>query len=366
MVVPFSVVGTVVRAALVASLMALCAHASTAEAATKAPKPSSKTDVSKRFGPSGGLLQSRSGAALYVPAGVMKRSGRVSIKRLRGGRIDFHIAAPWKGTVAVTMPRVASSEVVSHQIGAMWLPEGKPGQRTVWVSQLSIFDTIKAKAQAAVCFLQLSKVKIAQCLAKKLPGKISKEIAGWLSEKLGQSCAAALIANGPAAVVAWVWEEACGAHAGEGEFHYPGPPQAPSTLPVTTNPGGPVQTPTVNPQPAAPLPTPSPAPAPIPAPSPAPAPTWNEQQGSLGANTFTNPYNASGMGAKIPAMAWVAVSCKVYAPQIVSANPDGYWYRIASPPWSDAYYAVANTFWNGDIPGQRPYTHNTDWAVPNC
>lgn len=72
------------------------------------------------------------------------------------------------------------------------------------------------------------------------------------------------------------------------------------------------------------------------------------------------------MGAKISAMSWVAVSCKVYAPQIASANPDGYWYRIASAPWSNAYYAVANTFWNGDIPGQRPYTHNTDFAVADC
>jgi uncharacterized membrane protein YgcG len=99
---------------------------------------------------------------------------------------------------------------------------------------------------------------------------------------------------------------------------------------------------------------------------PPPRSTWPEQQGSLGANTFLNPYNASGMGPKIPAWQWVDVSCKVYAPQIQSANPDGYWYRIASAPWSNSYYAVANTFWNGDVPGQKPYTHFTDWAVPNC
>ena len=118
--------------------------------------------------------------------------------------------------------------------------------------------------------------------------------------------------------------------------------------------------------PSAPGPAPAPAPAPGPAPAPAPSPTWSEQQGSLGANTFTNPYNASGIGVKIQPYQWVAVSCKVYAPQIASANPDGYWYRIASAPWSNNYYAVANTFWNGDIPGQKPYTHMTDWAVPNC
>jgi len=98
----------------------------------------------------------------------------------------------------------------------------------------------------------------------------------------------------------------------------------------------------------------------------APSPTWPEQQGSLGANTFINPYNASGMGIKIQPYQWVEVTCKVYAPQIASANPDGYWYRIASSPWSNAYYAVANTFWNGDVPGQKPYVHNTDFSVLDC
>lgn len=101
------------------------------------------------------------------------------------------------------------------------------------------------------------------------------------------------------------------------------------------------------------------------APSPLPR-VWHEQQGSRGANTFRNPNNASGMGTKIQPYQWVDVSCKVYAPQIQSANPDGYWYRVASPPWNNEFYAVANTFWNGDIPGHTPYTHNTDWIVPNC
>jgi hypothetical protein len=111
---------------------------------------------------------------------------------------------------------------------------------------------------------------------------------------------------------------------------------------------------------------PSPAP-PSPAP-PSPPPvqkTYAEQEGHYGANTFTDPYNASGMGTKIPAAAWVQVLCKVYAPAIPSANPDGYWYRIASSPWNNIYYAVANTFMNGD-PWGGPYTHNTDFNVPNC
>jgi hypothetical protein len=94
--------------------------------------------------------------------------------------------------------------------------------------------------------------------------------------------------------------------------------------------------------------------------------TKTEQSGSTGSPTFQNPTNASGPGTRIGAMAFVEVVCKVYAPQIASVNPDGYWYKIASAPWNSAFYAPANTFWNGDVPGVRPYTHNTDFSVPNC
>jgi hypothetical protein len=102
--------------------------------------------------------------------------------------------------------------------------------------------------------------------------------------------------------------------------------------------------------------------------TPPPAPsTTVEQSGTLGSPTFTNPVNASGQGPTIPTMSFVDVACKVKpATTIGSASPDGYWYRIHTAPWSDMYYAVANTFWNGDIPGHLPYTHNTDFNVPDC
>ena len=101
-------------------------------------------------------------------------------------------------------------------------------------------------------------------------------------------------------------------------------------------------------------------------PPPPPAPTWAEQETpNHPVNTFLNYHNASGVGQAIPAGTWVQVSCKVYDPTIGSVNPDGYWYRIASAPWSNIYYAPANTFMNGDTYG-GPYTHNTDFAVANC
>jgi hypothetical protein len=82
-------------------------------------------------------------------------------------------------------------------------------------------------------------------------------------------------------------------------------------------------------------------------------------------NTFTDYHNASGMGPPIAAGQWVQVSCKVHDPTIASVNPDGYWYRIASAPWGNSYYSPANTFMNGD-PYGGPYTHNTDFSVPDC
>jgi hypothetical protein len=60
----------------------------------------------------------------------------------------------------------------------------------------------------------------------------------------------------------------------------------------------------------------------------------------------------------------VQVACKVLAPTIPSTSPDGYWYRLAGGLWNGDY-AVANTFFNGDPIG-GPYTHNTDFNVPDC
>ena len=112
-------------------------------------------------------------------------------------------------------------------------------------------------------------------------------------------------------------------------------------------------------------PAPVTSPPPVTPPPVAPPRTYSEQQGHHGVNTFTNYHNASGPGPRIDPGAWVQVSCKVHDGTIASVNPDGYWYRIASAPWNNAYYSPANTFMNGD-PWNGPYTHNTDFAVPDC
>jgi lysophospholipase L1-like esterase len=84
-----------------------------------------------------------------------------------------------------------------------------------------------------------------------------------------------------------------------------------------------------------------------------------------GVRTFANYHNASVLGPLIGYRQVVQVSCKVKDGTIKSVNPDGYWYRIASPPWNNAYYAPANVFLNGDPPN-GPYSRNTDFSVPDC
>lgn len=87
--------------------------------------------------------------------------------------------------------------------------------------------------------------------------------------------------------------------------------------------------------------------------------TYAEQVESSGsAPTFKNYHNASIRGPELAAGQTVQVSCKVHDGTIASANPDGYWYRIASSPWLNAYYSPANNFVNGG--------RHTDPAVKNC
>ena len=295
----------------------------------------------KRIGRNGGLLRARGGAALYVPPGTLRRRATVSIKALRGGRIDFHIAARWTGNVAVTMPRVRRGSVVGHRIGNVWLPEGKPGQRTVWVSRLSRFDTIKAKAKAAACFLTLSRRKLIECLISKLGKHVSKDVARWIADKLGGSCAAVLATSiTPLGVALAAFNDpACVGKAGEGEFHFP---TGPSKTPSVGN-----QPPTVTP------------------PRPPTAATYPETTGGP-TNTWTNYTNAGGyQGPTIPAFTTVRIACKLPGFRVADGNT--WWYRIAQSPWNSAYYASADAFYNnGQTSGSLVGTPFVDPSVPSC
>jgi len=98
----------------------------------------------------------------------------------------------------------------------------------------------------------------------------------------------------------------------------------------------------------------------------APVVYHTEQEANLGANTFAEPRNASEEGEPIKPNTDVEVTCKLYAPQIESVNPQGYWYRVHSAPWDDKFYAAANTFWNGVAPSNAFEPIFTDYEVPTC
>jgi hypothetical protein len=93
---------------------------------------------------------------------------------------------------------------------------------------------------------------------------------------------------------------------------------------------------------------------------------WQEREElSTPVHTFRHHHSVSSAGPTIAAGQRVLVSCKVYDPSIPSVKPGGYWYRIASKPWNNHYYAPANTFLNGDPPN-GPFTHPVDRRVRNC
>ena len=95
----------------------------------------------------GAYVRIREGVGIFVPPGVMSRSGFVTIAGVRRGVYDVHIAVPWRGTVAVAMPLRHNSDTILHNVGGLWLTEGaRLGERTVWVTQLSWFTTIVSKA----------------------------------------------------------------------------------------------------------------------------------------------------------------------------------------------------------------------------
>jgi hypothetical protein len=94
--------------------------------------------------------------------------------------------------------------------------------------------------------------------------------------------------------------------------------------------------------------------------------TYTETGGNRkGSPTFSDPAHPSAAGPKVGFLQNVQVSCKVKAVPFPSVYPDGYWYRIAGSPWNNNWYSPANTFLNGD-PMNGPYSHWTDFRVPDC
>ena len=90
---------------------------------------------------------------------------------------------------------------------------------------------------------------------------------------------------------------------------------------------------------------------------------YKETPESNAITTFRYYENATEEGQEIKSTETVEVSCRIFAPEIESSEPEGFWYRIHSKPWDGEYYAVANAFRNVSGSGEGI---DTDPNVPNC
>jgi hypothetical protein len=93
--------------------------------------------------------------------------------------------------------------------------------------------------------------------------------------------------------------------------------------------------------------------------------TYNETTGGL-AHAWGDYTNAGGTQAPaIPSNATVKISCRVPGFRVSDGNV--WWYRIASRPWDDHYYASADAFYNnGHTTGTLLRTPFYDPKVPTC
>lgn len=100
-------------------------------------------------------------------------------------------------------------------------------------------------------------------------------------------------------------------------------------------------------------------------PPPPPPPTYAETTGGE-THTWTDYSNAGGNeGPTIPGQTTVQIACKVQGFKVADGNTT--WYRIASTPWSNAYYASADAFYNdGATSGSLHGTPYYDPNVPDC
>ncbi len=93
--------------------------------------------------------------------------------------------------------------------------------------------------------------------------------------------------------------------------------------------------------------------------------TYSETVGG-NANTWTDYSDAGGtQGPTIPAYQTVQVTCAVQGFRVADGNT--WWYRIASSPWDNNFYASADAFYNnGQTSGSLLGTPFVDPNVPVC
>lgn len=101
-------------------------------------------------------------------------------------------------------------------------------------------------------------------------------------------------------------------------------------------------------------------------PSPPPPPTTFPETVGGETMTWSDYRNGGGVaGPTIHTGQSVQVSCRVEG--LAVADSDSWWYRVASDPWSDRFYASADAFYNnGQTSGELRGTPFYDPGVPAC
>jgi len=91
----------------------------------------------------------------------------------------------------------------------------------------------------------------------------------------------------------------------------------------------------------------------------------SETTGSV-AHTWTDYADAGGTeGPSIASNQTVQITCKLTGLAVADGNT--WWYKIASSPWSNAYYVSADAFYNnGETSGSLSGTPFVDPNVPSC
>lgn len=100
--------------------------------------------------------------------------------------------------------------------------------------------------------------------------------------------------------------------------------------------------------------------------APASADTWTETTGPDNSNkTFADYLNAGEpLGPELQPTSTVEISCRIKG-LVVGGND--WWYRIASAPWNNQFYASADGFYNnGATSGSLSGTPPVDTTIPTC
>jgi surface antigen len=148
----------------------------------------------------------------------------------------------------------------------------------------------------------------------------------------------------------------------------PKPTPAPTPTPTTPTPTPTPTTPTpTTPTPTTPTPTTPTPTTPTPTtPTPTTPTTYVEHAGPDGATTFLSYVHESGVGPRVGDYQAIRVTCRVQGLAVSDGNP--WYYRIASSPWKNTYYASADPFYNepGVSSGSLHGTPFVDTSVPTC